>query len=280
MLAVLSPAGAAQDPAAPSPSPTAYILYAHHHDSDTEELNGWMNTLVTDPTGNDVALGPATPESQPIPDRVYTFTLAPAMAAPFTLDPAGNIVIDAYIGAGGSQGVVQVSTDLTYGGEVVVSGEPVNHPFQQAGTAAYPKVSWTLAPAITEFAPGNDLVWTVTLTGIAVQTVFMSVSPERGSSGVTLPILTGGDAPPGSGGSNTTTDSETSTSSSSTSSSSTSTSSSSTSTSTTTTSSSSTSRSTTTNATNGDEEDTPAPPMALAGLAIVAAAFVMRRRLR
>src|SRR5688572_22080242 len=107
VLVLVVPSAHAQDPSAPQPSPSNLVLYAHHHDSDTEELNGWMNTLVTDPTGNDVALGPATEDAQPIPERVYTITLAPALAAPFTLDPAGNIVIDAYIGAGGSDGLVR-----------------------------------------------------------------------------------------------------------------------------------------------------------------------------
>lgn len=288
LVLALSCPVSAQDPSAPPPSPTANVLYAHHHDSDTEELDGWMNTLVTDPTGNDIALGPADPAAQPLPERVYTFTLAPALQAPFTLDPSGNIVIDAYIGAGGSQGVVRVSTEITYGGEVVASGAAQNHVYQQAGTAAYPKVTWTVAPEITEFQPGNDLVWTVTLSGIAGQTVFMSVSAERGSSGVTLPILTGGSAGGSStsgSSSNTTTPAPTngtvSASGSPTSTPSASTSGSlSVSTSSASASVTNGAATSTTNGTADASKDSPAPPLAFAGLAVLLAAFAARRRLR
>jgi MYXO-CTERM domain-containing protein len=280
LVAGAVPPAAAQDPGAPALSPTLNKLYAHHHDSDTEELNGWMNAHVTDPTGNDVALGPAAPEAQPLPDRVYTFTLMPGLAAPVKLDPAGNIVIEAYIGAGGSQGVVQVSTALTYDGQEVVAGEPQNHVYQQAGTAAYGLVTWTLAPAILEFAPGKDLVWTVTLSGVAVQTVFMSVSAERGSSSVALPILATGPQGPGSGSTTTAMVTNTTTTSSTSSSATTSANATSSASSSTAESTTSDSSSSTTDATAGDEtEDAPGLPIAATGLALLAVAIALRRRL-
>jgi MYXO-CTERM domain-containing protein len=283
LLSAAIPAAMAQDPSAPNPSPTANVLYAHHHDSDTEELSAWMNTLVTDPTGNDVALGPTTVPCCP-EARTYTITLAPALAGPIELDPAGNIVIDAYIGAGGSSGVVRVSTALTHGGAAVATGAAVNHPYTQSDTAAYPKVSWTIAPEITTLEAGKDLVWTVSLTGVAVQTVFLSVSAERGSSGITLPILTGGSASGGGNSTgNSTTNTTTSTSSASGTSSATSSSASTSKSSTTTSASTSESSSTSGNATNttaGESKDGPAPPLALAALAVLVAAVAVRRRLR
>lgn len=186
-LVAIPPTGA-QDAAAPHLSPANQQLYAHHHDSDTTELNGWMNTHVVDPTGNDIALGPTAAGCCP-QARVHAFTLAPALAGDVELDPNGNIVFEAYIGAGGSQGAVRVSTELRHGGALVASGSAQNHVYQQAGTAAYPKLTWTVAPEITSLKAGQDLVWTISITGVAVQTVFISVSPERGSTNIALPVL-------------------------------------------------------------------------------------------
>jgi MYXO-CTERM domain-containing protein len=283
------PAVQAQDPAAPHLSPDHNILYAHHHDSDTEELNGWMNTLVTDPTGNDIALGPPASSvggvaSAPYTGtRTYTLTLAPGLQGPVTFDPAGNIVIDAYIGSGSGAGVVRVTTELRHGSTVIVTGAAQNHQYDAAGTGPYDKVTWTLAPAVTELAPGEDLVWEVELTGVA-QAVFLSVSPDRGSSAVTLPVLTGGGPAPGNDTGNSTTNSTTSSQSATSTTSATSTSASASVTTTTSSTSSTTaadeSETTTTNSTGGDSQDSPAPPLALAALAVLAAAFVVRRRLR
>ena len=197
LLPALAPGSAAQSPTAPHLSPANSKLYAHHHDSDTAELDGWMNTLVSDPTGNDIALGPQDPCCPQA--RVHTFTLAPALAGDVELDPQGNIVFEAFIGAGGSQGVVRVSTELRHGTEVVAAGAAQNHVYQQAGTGPYPKLTWTVAPAITSLKAGTPLTWSISLTGVAVQTVFISVSAERGSTNVALPVLstTATDAAPG-----------------------------------------------------------------------------------
>lgn len=190
-VALVPAPAAAQDPAAPHLSPVDKVLYAHHHDSDTTELNGWMNANPADATANDIALGPSGQFAGGVPTaappRTLTLTLAPALTGTVKLDPAGNIVVNAYIGSGSSSGALRVTTAITYDGKTVAEGAAQNHVYQ-ASTGQYGKVTWTLAPAITEFAPGKPLVWTVTLSGVA-QAGFLGVSAERGKSNVEFPVL-------------------------------------------------------------------------------------------
>lgn len=190
LVVAVDPA-AAQDAAAPHLSPQDKVLYAHHHDSDTTELNGWMNTLAVDPTANDIALGPSGQfvggVATAAPSRTLTLTLNPALAGTVQLDPSGNIVVNAYIGSGSSNGALRVETAIKYGADTVATGAAQNHVYQ-ASTGQYGKLTWTLAPSITEFAPGKDLVWTITMSGVA-QAGFLGVSEERGASNIELPVL-------------------------------------------------------------------------------------------
>lgn len=188
---VAVPAASAQDASAPHLSPQDNVLYAHHHDSDTTELNGWMNTLAIDPTANDIALGPSGQfvggVSTAAPSRTLTLTLDPGLLGTVQLDPSGNIVVNAYIGSGSSNGALRVETAIKYGDDTVATGAAQNHVYQ-ASTGQYGKLTWTLAPSITEFAPGKALVWTVTMSGVA-QAGFLGVSEERGASNIQLPVL-------------------------------------------------------------------------------------------
>lgn len=191
LVPLLALPAAAQSAAAPHLSPVDKVLYAHHHDSDTAELNGWMNAMPLDPTANDIALGPSgqfvggVPTAAP--SRTLTLTLDPGLTGTVKLDPSGNIVISAYIGSGSSNGALRVTTAITYDGQTVAEGAAQNHVYQ-ASTGQYGKLTWTIAPEITEFAPGKPLVWTVTMSGVA-QAGFLGVSEERGKSNVEFPVL-------------------------------------------------------------------------------------------
>src|SRR5688500_4349801 len=105
-LLVLAGIGTAQAPDAPHVSATNNVLYAHHHDSDTPEAEGWMNTLLTDPTSNDTALGPS---AQFVNTRTFKLTLGPAATQDIVLDKAQPAIITAYLGGGAANGIARVT---------------------------------------------------------------------------------------------------------------------------------------------------------------------------
>lgn len=178
------PPGTSQSPDAPDLSPEFKTVYAHHHDSDTAELTAWMNTLAKDPTANDIALGPS---GQLAGNRKYTITMNPKTTGKVELVPTGKIEINAYIGAGSGNGVVRVSTEVTYGGKSLATGDVQNHPFQQAGTAPYGKLTWSVTPKFATLDPALDMVWTITMDGVA-SSVFLGVNETRGKSNIVLPV--------------------------------------------------------------------------------------------
>lgn len=258
----------------------------------------WMNGLLDDGDGTtynvfgdpafvDPALGIGF---DPVQDADFEIRipLSPASADGFVV--LGSVSAQAFLGSGaygGGEGTV--GTSLAVDGTVIGSAEPVDHMMlphnsndqgAAGGTGPYEEITWTFDIPETPVPAGSLLEWVISGHIDFGNNIFLSCFENRGRSNIDIPVTALGLGAPGGGddGNSTTTDSTTSTSSSSSSTSTSSTSTSSRSTSTTTTSSSSSSSST--NATSDGEQDTPAPPLALAGLAVLGAAFVMRRRLR
>lgn len=180
-----------QSTTAPHPSATDNILYAHHNMTDTTEAAGWMNTLASDPTADDIALGPSGNSWGPT--RTFTLTLTPASTSEIKLDKTQPVVMAAYLGAGGGNGAARVTSVLKSGATTVADGAVQNHVYQ-ASTAQYGKLTWSVNPTVDTLPAGEALVWTITATG-AGQALFLGVHPDRGTSNITLPIT----APAGSG---------------------------------------------------------------------------------
>lgn len=252
----------------------------------------WMNSLADDgdgttynvfgdPTFVDPALGIGFDPVQDV-DFEIRIPLSPA-AAGFVIQ--GTVSAQAFLGSGaygGGQGTV--GTSLVVDGTEVGAAAAVDHTMQPhnsnaGGTGPYEELAWTFDVPATTVPAGGLLEWVISGHIDFGNNIFLSCFEGRGRSNVDIPVTALGAGSPGtdSGGSNSTTNSTSSTVSVSSSSSTSSTSTSSTST--TSMSSSSTSRSSTSTAADG-EQDAPAPPLALAGLAVLAAAFVVRRRLR
>ena len=195
---------AAQDASAPAPSGTDNTFWAHHTTGEDEYV-GFMNVLKGDDSSDDVAMGAAQctdPAGQgivrpPLPidedmDLTWTLTYKPALTAPITLDDS-EVMITLYIGAGGGAGEGTVSTSLKQGDTVIFTADGIEHAYE-AATAEYPTILIEVVPDATTIEPGQDLVWTVHMTGPACPEAgpFLGVHDDRGKSNFVLPIVGGG----------------------------------------------------------------------------------------
>lgn len=228
------------------------------------------------------AWGAGAPAPYANSGRDWVFAAVEPLSAPIHLDSAGMVKVSAWMGGGdGELGQHDVAWELKAGETVIAVGEAKELMF----VMEIVELTWEVAPDVATIDPSmGDLTFRVFTTGVG-HGLRINLGETPGWTQITLPLL----AESGSPMSSTSTSAATnSSSSSSTSSSETSTGPTSSSTTTlrddstpTSSDSESTSESSSSgNATDDGSKDSPAPPLALAGLAVVAAAVAVRRRLR
>lgn len=191
----------AQSAAAPPPSPETTSLYAHRSTSDSDELAGWMNTLLED--GDDTAMGPSAscgPGGQGLTgvgpvddqltttaiDRTYTIALKPALAGTMTLDTTKAAKATMHFGAGSCQGKVHLASSLAAGPTVLAKAEG---DLTYAKGAPYPALALDMPVTVGTVPAGEPLVWTIKVTGKTAGAGYLGVSAAQGHTVLGLPIL-------------------------------------------------------------------------------------------
>lgn len=189
------------------------VLYAHRSTSDSDELAGWMNTLKDD--GDDTAMGPSAAcnnnpsGAQGAPftmnkmvddqlwgadiDRTYTLTLKPGLTDGLHLDATKPIVATIAFGAGSCGGHPVINSTLAAGGVTVASAQ-AEHTYYPG--APYPTLVLNMSVASADLPAGQDVVWTLHLTGTYYGAGFLGVGDPQGHSSLQLPIA---DAPSSTG---------------------------------------------------------------------------------
>lgn len=248
-------------------------------------MTAWMNTLPDDGDGTtynvfgepafvDPALGIGF---DPVQDADFEIRI-PLSPSTQDLELAGTITAQAFIGSGaygGGQGSIGAS--LAVGGTEVGAAEPQDHTMEPhnsnaGGTGPYEDLTWTFDIPATSVPAGTLLEWVITGHIDFGNNIFLSCFEGRGRSSIDLPVVAlsggpGGGEEDGNSTTNSATDSPT-------------VSGSATNGTSAPTATTGTATNSTTNATGGDSQDSPAPPLAMAALAVLAAASVVRRRLR
>jgi hypothetical protein len=223
------------------------------------------------------AWGAGAPAPYANTGRDWVFVALAPLPGPVKLDSAGLVKVSAWLGGGdGELGQHDIAWELKAGDTVIAVGEAKELTF----VMEILELTWEVAPSVTTIEPSmGDLTFRVYSTGVG-HGLRINLGETPGWTRLTLPVLS---SDGGSTATTTTSASDTSTASATTT---TTNSGSVTSSSTTTfrdeessTTSSSSSSTSTGNGTS-DEKDSPAPPLAFAGLAVLLAAIAVRRRLR
>jgi MYXO-CTERM domain-containing protein len=222
------------------------------------------------------AWGAGAPAPYANTGRDWVFAALGPLPGPVKLDSAGLVKVSAWLGGGdGELGQHDIAWELKAGDTVIAVGEAKELTFVMEIVA----LTWEVAPSVTTIEPSmGDLTFRVYSTGVG-HGLRINLGETPGWTRLTLPVLS---SDGGSTASTTTSASDTGTASATTTTSSGSVTSSSTTTfrdEESSTTSSSTSSTSTGNGTS-DEKDSPAPPIALASLAVLVAAIAVRRRLR
>lgn len=187
-LALIFPSVLAQDLGAPHLSPEQMTLYAHHRDGDDESV-GWMNTNAADPDSTDIAMGAS---ANYVTERDWTLRLVPGVAGEVVLD--GDLQVNAHVGGGSAQGVMDVSTELLVDGTAVATGD-AQQVILEPASAAYPLVTWTIPVSLT-IPPGASMEWKVHAGNGIATAIFLGVHEDRGKSHIVLPVVSA-DVPAG-----------------------------------------------------------------------------------
>lgn len=253
----------------------ANTAYCH---ASEDSLQVWMNLLVDDGGGVPYYIfGESTTTVpgvgagvDPVVNQAFEtrIPLAPALAQDLTV--AGTVTVQAYIGGGQyTAGQAEIGTSLVAGDAVLGSAEAKEH--QMAPAAAgetYQAIAWEFEVAEATVPAGTGLEWVISGTVQGGNNVFLACHEARGRSSIQIPV-TAASGGADTSGTNSTSDTGSTNSTVSASL-----------TNSTTSLSSTGTNSTTGNATADGSKDSPAPPLAVAGLAVLVAAVAVRRRLR
>lgn len=270
-------------------------LYCH---ATEDSLTVWMNALVDDgfagpyqPTGEAAFTDPALGVGfDPVAQEAVEIRIPLTPALGQTIVVKGTVTVQAFIGSGAyGGGAASLAASLVAGTTVLGASEAVDHtmtpknanvpdnPATGPGTGPYDEIGWTFDVPETPIPAGTPLEWVISGTIEFGNNVFLACHEARGRSNIDVPVaaLDDGSANAAAESASNTTTNTTTTSSTSSSASSTTRATSST----TTAASSTTAGNSTTPAAEEDTEDAPGLPMLATGLALLAVALVLRRRL-
>jgi MYXO-CTERM domain-containing protein len=286
-LGAAAPAHAQGDPEAPPLVVGTNKAYCH---AAEDGMTAWMNTLADDGPGTTYNVFGEPAFVDPVqgigfdPVQDEDFTIRIPLSPPsdgVVLAGAANVQVFFGSGAyGGGQG--SVATSLALDGTDLATGEAQDHTMQPhnsnapGGAGPYEELTWTLDVPATTVPAGALLEWVISGHIDYGNNIFLSCFETRGRSSIELPVssVAGPVGQTSNSTTNTTSDSDSNMTSSSTTSGSKSTTSKATS------GSATTAGNQTGNGTADDAKDSPAPPIAFVGLAVVLAAIAVRRRLR